>query len=141
MARTISYGGRPRGTLAPAGPTAETAAPDEWRDKVVKLIPAEVVAFYVATSAIIATIGRPDETKWWLFGMFVIGLICTPLYLRRATRNDNPGPRPKQYVITTVAFVVWALATSAPLVAIGLPVSPVLSAVILPVFTLVSGVL
>src|SRR5438876_3010780 len=128
MARTINYGSKKGGTLAPAGPVTAGAAspPDEWRDKVVKLVPAEVVTFYISVSGFIAAIAKTSEdAKWWLFGVFVIGLILTPFYLRRATRTDNPGPRPKQYVITTIAFVVWSLATTTPLRAIGVPPSPV----------------
>jgi hypothetical protein len=44
----------------------------------------------------------------------VVGLIATPLLVHRASRNLPPEQRPRTrtYILSSIAFVVWALATS-----------------------------
>ena len=136
--RTIRYSDSTAGAAASAEPA------DPWREKVVKLIPAEVVTAYMGVQGIIAAStenGASPLAPWLLFALFVIGLVCTPLYLRKITLADAQPPAPRQYWLTTIAFVIWALATSQPLSALGIELPPPVTAVLLPIFTFIAGAL
>ncbi len=142
MSRSIVYEASP----LPPGVTADPPgppAPDTWKDKVIKLIPVEVLSFYIAVHGIIQAAtpapGTEDNRPLLMLIVFVAGLIGTPLYLAQATKTDPTKPSTKQYVITTIAFIVWALATTDPLVRLMIPLPGVVKSLLLPVFTFAVG--
>lgn len=89
--------------------TASPAPPvDDYKDKLVKFVPAEVVAFFAPIASLVR------ERPALLIFSALLGLIATPAYLWVTAKKLDPGLRPPlhNYVLSTVAFGVWALATS-----------------------------
>ena len=111
----------------PAGNT------DAFKDRLVKLIPSEIVAFYLVALGIAS-----GANSWYVLAAFAFSLILTPVFLWRTTSDDKCKPQTKQYVLTILAFVIWALATSQPLACIGLLVPPAAAALLLAAFTIVA---
>jgi hypothetical protein len=103
MARVPSY---------PAvGLEAEAGRPaDGFPEKLVKYVPAEVLAFYVPAVAL--TDVRADRTALLL--ATAAGLAGTVIYLILTARSEpNPRRRPPVwfYVLAGIAFVGWAVGT------------------------------
>jgi hypothetical protein len=84
------------------------AATDKYADKLVKFVPAEVVAFF----APIASLVRDRPALLVTAGL--VGLAATPAYLVVAARQLPRGQRPPlhYYVLSSIAFIAWALGTS-----------------------------
>jgi hypothetical protein len=101
---------------------------DEYVDRVIKLIPGEVVALYITLAGILAASGQNTSTIFWL--IFIVCLIGTPLYLSKISKVGNVV----QIVISTVAFAVWVFALGGPFATLSWYV-PVYGALLLPVFT------
>jgi hypothetical protein len=79
-------------------------------EKIVKLIPAEVVAGYSALIYFASNVAR-ESWHIWLFGIaFLAGLIATPTYLYFAANRQKPYVA--QMVISTIAFMPWAYLTT-----------------------------
>jgi len=112
---------------------AETQASkvDTYFDKVLRYIPADVVALWTlvinsvagATSASpngkavppnasgVAT-GEGDKSLLWIAFVVFIGL--TAVWTWMQTRDPNQPTATKQIVISTIAFVVWVFALGEP---------------------------
>ena len=99
------------------------AAFDAPTETIQKMLPLEVVAFYVAAQTIVPAIVGEDAAlilmaSWIIFG---VGLVATPLYMM-VTWDANAAMRREalsaaiipQLVIGMVAFVVWAFALGGP---------------------------
>jgi hypothetical protein len=79
-------------------------------EKLGKLIPAEVVAGYEMLSGFVPGV-NPESWRagfYWL--AFVIGLVCTPLYM--LWQSERGRPRASHIALSTGSFVVWAYALS-----------------------------
>jgi hypothetical protein len=132
MLRAIRYS-----TEAPPNGSAPNASPpDGYKDRVLKLIPSEVVAFFLFCKGVI-----PDSDSWYLFAVFVAGLVATPLYLVRSTANDAIRPKPKQVLLTSLAFVVWVFAIGNPLASFSVALPTLVPPLLLATFTLFSPLL
>jgi FtsH-binding integral membrane protein len=84
-------------------------AADQYSDKVVKYVPADVVAAWTAAVAIIrGAVGIP--TIWVLLICLIVGLGVTYWWTLRQTAEKDQPPATKQALIATVAFLVWVLA-------------------------------
>jgi peptidoglycan/LPS O-acetylase OafA/YrhL len=89
-----------------AGAKAAGQPVDEWGDKLVKYIPAEVLAFFIPAYALVET-----ATPTGPLVVFALGLVGTVAYLiARADRADPP--RWYFYVLAALAFVAWAIGTT-----------------------------
>jgi hypothetical protein len=98
MNRTPTY---PRpGTKA----TGQTT--DDWGDKLVKYIPAEVLAFFIPAYAVVETAGPIGP--WIVFALALAGNIA--YLIARADRADPP--RWYFYVLAGIAFGAWAIGTT-----------------------------
>lgn len=112
MGRQIIAGSdlaRTRGgpAAAPAAPAAAQGAPQEkdgYLDRVLKYVPAEVVAVYLATAGLMA----PSKVPWLEWTVFGFMLLMTPVYLRRVLKVT----RWQQLVVSTVAFAIWVFAAN-----------------------------
>jgi hypothetical protein len=119
----------------PTGGGAETP-PDEYKDRLVKLIPAEVVAVYLFISGLVSATD-PEKTPQGLVLtiVFVVLLLLTLPYLSRVARVTNP----LQLGISTGAFVVWVFSLGGPFVylmkLVGLEYQPIYGAIVLPIYT------
>jgi len=90
---------------APAG--AKTGA-DSYKDRLLKYIPAEVIAAFLTLSGLLKAAHDPPE--WMIWAIFAFGLAATPLYLARLQHVTSKI----QLTISAVAFVVWVFATGGP---------------------------
>jgi hypothetical protein len=107
----------------PAGTQA-----DDYTSKLVKYIPSEVVALYIALGSILGSSDKSDSSLYWvIFGVCLVG---TGLYLWRVTNVTKVT----QIVISVVAFFVWAFALGGPFESLSW-YDPIYGALLLPIYT------
>lgn len=83
--------------------------PDDYPSRLLKYIPAEVVALYVAATGIVPA-AHPKHFPY-LWAIFVFCAIATPVYMFITARDEvTKKPIWKQIVLATLAFPVWAYA-------------------------------
>jgi hypothetical protein len=141
----------PRNIVAPdlaaanAGPADQTDT-DNYATRIVKYIPAEVVAFYLAadklfvkapaaTGANVAEKFVAEHAYDFSIGIFVLALIGTPIYLWQMSRQDDPVII--NLAVSTLAFPIWAYAVQGEVFA---PVySSAIASFLVLFFTFVSG--
>jgi phosphoglycerol transferase MdoB-like AlkP superfamily enzyme len=88
---------------------------DSYFTKIVKYIPTEIVAGYVALSGfILGGIDSQQEQYIYLWVVFIVLLILTPLYLHIATSESGKKPSLRHPVAGVLAFAVWAFASGGP---------------------------
>jgi hypothetical protein len=95
---------RPRDTAGPP-PVTETEL-----DRILKLIPTELVAFYAAASPLVA------EVAWrhLAVALFTLELALAPVILFLDGRSTGQPARWPQYVVRTLVFATWAMAITWP---------------------------
>jgi hypothetical protein len=83
---------------------------DGYKEKLIKYVPAEVLAFFVPVAAFV---GSGEDG--WLIAIFIVGVIGTLGILRRNNLQVPVDQRAPwwNYVLAVAAFAAWALATSA----------------------------
>lgn len=87
-----------------------SGAPDTFTDRIVKLIPADVVAGWLAvTSAIKAAAKVPSEQTLWI--IFAFGVLFAAAWTWKQTYIKDARLPYIQTVVSTIAFCVWAYAT------------------------------
>lgn len=129
-------------------PQPPAPPPDDYKDRLVKYIPAESVALYTFTDkAVISYYGindmgvptRPADLVFRIvpWALFLIGLIGTPVYLY----NQRTGNEPWQMhaFLSTVAFLLWAYTLNGSLFLTHQWYHPLLAGLAAPVFTFVAG--
>lgn len=79
-------------------------------DRILKLIPTELVAFYAAAVPILG------EVPWRYFALvlFLAGTTLVPLILYLDGRSTGQAARWPQYMMRTLGFIVWAMAVAWP---------------------------
>lgn len=113
LALVYSLQWRPAMALA-LSTTADTTAPkpigETDLDRVLKLIPTDVVAIYAAAIAIM------PEVTWRYFPLtaFLVGVALVPFILFVDGRATGKPARGSQYAVRIVAFAVWAAAMAWP---------------------------
>jgi hypothetical protein len=92
---------------------ANSSLPDDYKDKLIKLIPTEIITAYVTILGLISgtTQGNKDALLWLVIAVLTV---ATPLYLVFVSKVKLIV----QVIFTTVAFLLWVLATGSPLVMI-----------------------
>lgn len=90
-----------------------------YLDRLVKMIPAEVVTLYTAGIGFI-----PHDQKWWLIVWTLFCLLMVIVVRTYGTRDPNApdGPQSVQVgvvIASTIAFVIWAYTLGGPFVALG----------------------
>jgi hypothetical protein len=78
---------------------------EEYRSKLLKLIPSEIVAAYMVLQGII-----PQDNKWGFIIVTVVLLILTPFYLKKLEKVTETV----QIVVSTISFVVWIYSLGGP---------------------------
>jgi hypothetical protein len=87
--------------------------PDTYFDKVVKYIPADIVAAWLAaTGAIAEAKSAPGVGLLWV--VFGLLLVLTPLWTIRQTRQPGKPVAKTQALIATGSFAVWVFAVGGP---------------------------
>lgn len=94
----------------------ETAPRESDLDRVLKLIPAEVISLYITAR------GLSDDTIVFPLVLFGLALALVPTILALDARRSRVPAPPLQYVLRTLAFVVWAFAVGQPLAGVGVVV-------------------
>lgn len=94
---------------APGGGIPQVSS-DNYSTKLIKYIPGEAIAFY---NLAVAWIG-PDGATWGKITTVVVGLVLAVAYMLvwgQFIVKPDKRPRPWFYVLTAVAFIIWALGT------------------------------
>lgn len=104
---------------------------DKYLDVIVKLIPVEIISAYLTLVNILK--GVKHDFNFYLNIIFLVSLIIlTYLYLKYIGKVSSQ----KQLIVSTIGFLIWALAIYAPVENLyGYPVSLFMS-VIVVFFTL-----
>lgn len=79
---------------------------NDYKDRLVKLIPSEIVTAYLTFQGIISAGGGDSKTVYTIIAVCLL-LILTPFYLIKVSGVSKPG----QIVFTTIAFVIWVMAS------------------------------
>ncbi len=119
-----SLGGAPAGSAVPA-------TKDVYFDRLLKYIPAEVVACYIFVLGIIEKLGGAQEKSIFHWVIFLVFCLITFFYLRKILHVGKI----QQLAISVVAFVVWVFALGGPF-ALFAWYNPLYGAILLPVYTL-----
>ena len=80
----------------PAGPI------DPWLTRLVKLVPAEIVAVYLA--------GRPLAQEHYA-GLWPVACLVLTIVVRAFGTSDSSGPQWLSVGVSAVSFVLWVYAT------------------------------
>jgi hypothetical protein len=87
---------------------------DPYKERLLKLIPAETVAVYVSLQGVLlSALAAPEKAARldaWLWTIFVSVLVLNALYLRNIQKVVDW----KQHAIVATAFVVWAFTLGGP---------------------------
>jgi hypothetical protein len=116
------------------GGGAPQAQIDDYPTKLIKYIPAEIVATFVVVDGILRSAPQVPTAVYWI--IFFVLLILTPLYIWRVTTEPNEPPAIAQILISTCSFFVWVFALGGPFSYLDW-YQPVYGALVLPIFTLV----
>jgi hypothetical protein len=136
---TVPAGAAP----APAQPQAQPG--DSYLTRLIKYIPAEIIAVYVLVEGFIGAaqpggggnstgqISLTPQQQFLVFGAF---LIATPIYTAIATKMAW-----SQVIISTVSFAAWAFALGGPFLNLNsYKNEPLIAAIVLPVVVLLAGI-
>lgn len=110
---------------------------DNFFDKVVKLIPGDVVAAWITITGLIAGATISPAFYWILLVVFIA---LTAGWTYRQTNAAGMPPATKQIIISSVAFVVWVFALGGPFASFSW-YTPTYGSIILIIFTLAAPLL
>ncbi len=110
---------------------------DDYATKLLKLIPAEVVAVFLTVDGIIHAADNVPRGVYW--GIFVLLAVATYFYIERSTRTPDLPARPGQSILSAISFCVWVFAIGGPFTYPERPHwdLPVYGALLLPVYTFI----
>jgi hypothetical protein len=117
--------------------TTQGGQVDTYFDRVVKYIPADIIAAWTTATGLIASATNvPSKLLSWI--VFSVGLILTPWWIYKQT-NKPPLPAARtQILIGTLAFAVWVFALGGPFKDLGF-YRPLYGSLLLMLFTLIVG--
>jgi hypothetical protein len=118
-----------RVSRVPADSTIPTAK-DQYLDRLLKYIPAEIVALYVFVLGIMQKLAGTGEAKVIHWIVFVVFCIFTWIYLCRILKVSKI----QQLIISVVAFIIWVFPLGGPF-ALYNWYNPVYGQILLPIFT------
>jgi hypothetical protein len=115
---------------------AQGGGVDDYNARVMKYIPAEVVAVYVFVQGLISQPNSVGSNTTILWVVFAVVLVLTPFYLKQVQHVTKVI----QLVVSTVAFAVWVFSIGGPFAT--LPwYQAIYGAVLLPLFTFAVGII
>ena len=81
---------------------------DDYAGKLVKFVPAEVLAFFAPMAAAV------QSRKGLLIAATIVAFLATPAYLWYGAQKLPPQQQPLRhfYPLSAIAFLAWALGTS-----------------------------
>lgn len=116
-----------------ADQSSETKA-DNYTSRLLKYIPAEVIALYVTLDAIIRS--SEDISIWIYWSVFVFGVAATYLYLHRVEKVTKQV----QLLISAGAFIVWVFAIGGPFSHLAW-YQPIYGGLLLPIYTFLAAII
>lgn len=115
--------------------TGSMQLPDTYYDRLIKYIPADVVAGWIAVKGIISSASDANTDKvYWI--CFIVGVIFTILWTFKLTYVKGSKPAYTQIIIATTAFFIWVLATGKPF-----DIEPYIGSLILIGYTIGAGLI
>jgi hypothetical protein len=84
---------------------ADTPTVNDYKERLVKLIPTEIITAYVTIKGLVSGSGVQGNKQLLIWIVFGVLLIINPLYLYYITRVKKPG----QIVFSSIAFVLWVM--------------------------------
>lgn len=87
---------------------------DTYFDRVIKFIPADVVAAWTVASGLIASAGEtvPKDALMWI--AYGFGIVITALWTMRQTQVEGLPAAKTQISVATFAFAIWVAALGGP---------------------------
>jgi len=128
-----------KGRFAAQAPPPDSKDFDSYFEKLVRYIPADILAAYVAISGITAS---NDPPLWLTWGIFGVLLALTPLYVC-LVKTAPPGiawSKTFHWVTACLAFSAWVFALGGPFATLAF-YKPYLGSVVLILTTLIIPVL
>ena len=111
--------------------------PDTYFDRVIKYIPADIVAAWVAvTGAVKSATNVPKDVILWV--AFGLGIPLTAAWTYRQTQEPGHAALPVQVAISTGAFIVWVFALGEPF-SYAAWYNPVYGSLLIILYTLLVG--
>jgi uncharacterized membrane protein YdfJ with MMPL/SSD domain len=86
-------------------PAPPPASVNDYKDRLVKLIPSEIITAYVTLKGLINGAGEQGNRQLLIWIVFGILVILNPLYLFYVTQVKKAG----QIVFSSLAFVLWVM--------------------------------
>jgi hypothetical protein len=129
-----------RWRFAAQEPPPDSKVLDSYFEKLVRYIPADILAAYVAISGITAS---NDPPLWLTWGVFGVLLALTPLYVC-LVKTDPPGiawSKTFHWMTACLAFSAWVFALGGPFAVTFTWYKPYLGSVVLILTTLIIPVL
>jgi hypothetical protein len=93
-------------------PGVDTTPRDGYIDRLLKYVPAEIVALYLGVTNVIPSPLKAHRTAVWVVS--VISALCVPVYMFLSTRKPNQPTLWSQIMISTIAFPLWVFAIGGP---------------------------
>ncbi len=78
---------------------------NDYKDRLVKLIPTEIITAYVTIKGLVSGSGVQGNKQLLIWIVFAVLLIFNPLYLYYVTQVKKTG----QIVFSSIAFVLWVM--------------------------------
>lgn len=119
---------RSRARGAESATAVAEARPDDYKQRLIKYIPAEVIALHLTLDALLRASGEGQGALPW--AVFAFCFAATPLYLWRVAGVGKAS----QLLISTVAFAVWIFAVGGPFAALAW-YKPIYGGILLPAYT------
>ena len=108
----------------------KTPQADKYTERLIKYIPAEVIALYLTLDAVIRSSDTIPVLVYWM--IFIFGVFATYLYLWKIEKVDKVI----QLTISAGAYCVWVFSLGGPFVHLGW-YDPIYAALLLPIYTFV----
>jgi len=113
VARAIFVAGPSTRDLSGRGIAAfSSQQADGYVDRLLKYIPAEIVALYLGVINVIPPPQSDHKIALWVVS--IISALCVPLYMYLATQKPHHGALWSQILISSVAFPLWVFAIGGP---------------------------
>jgi hypothetical protein len=107
-----------------------------YLEKVAKLVPSEVIAGYLTLIGFVSAVKDTSIHGLLYVIIFLFCLVLTPIYFR--LQADKGKPYLVHLTLSTLAFAVWAYATSGDRV-FPQAYDPAIASIVLVAFSLISG--
>ena len=127
--------------LAPQDPPPDSKATDSYFERLLKYIPADIVAGYVALAGILTQ--NDNQPMWLTWAVFGILLTLTPFYVCyiKTAPPGFAGNKMFHWITSCIAFTAWVFALGGPFAVTFSWYKPYLGSVCLILVTLIIPVI